>query len=273
MESNPSRSSINAYINWVIYAVLGRMGQADDVMNKHRNQIYAVARWMMKQRKPPIRKLYRGVLLEPSEVEDGVIKPDPQLTFLSFSESFDVACWFADPDSIMSGYVSEQRPGVEGWIIEYKPKPSEILWHHTWDTLMGDGQAISLVAAGSQHPHIMMALDQLAWNIHTQREVILKPLKEGADVTAYELANCPKTAELDRRFTQAQFRDNPPAIRRVLIERARTAFAEMQAAKDRRDFDEAMRAYWRAKAAMDKMTDEEARIAREEIEGPIWTGD
>lgn len=272
MDPNPSPASINAYINWVIYAVLGRTGEADDVMRRYKLQIEAVARQLRKRRKPPIRDLYRGVLLEPDQVVQGVVPPEPALTFLSFSEDFEVACWFADPDSIISGHVRQSRPNVEGWIIEHRPKGSEILWHYSWNTIpMGAGRSIPLVAAGAQHPHIMRELDQLAWNLQTQREVILKPLAVGTPVTAYALSDCPQTAELDARLAPPAFRANASSVRRALVERAKQAYAEMAVARDNEDVDAFMRAYRRAAAAFDEMTDEEARVATAEIRGRIWT--
>lgn len=270
---NPSPASINLYINWVLYAVLGRTAEADNLLRKHRAQVYAMARWLEKRRRPKVRELFRGVLLEPREVRDGLVYPDPRLTFLSFTEDFDVACWFADPASIISGHVRDLRPGVEGWILKHRPQRSEILWHYSWDEIPVDGRSIPLVAAGAHHPHVMEELSQLAWNIQTQREVILKPLPEGTPVTAYELEACPDTEDLDRRLAHPLFRGNPPPVRRPLIERAKRAFAEMQVAKDQGDYDAFMRAYRRGKASFDAMTDEEAAIAREEIEGPIWTGE
>lgn len=203
----PAPSSYNQYITWVLYAVLGRMAEADDVMNKHGSGIRAVARHLQKTRPPKVRMLYRGLLLEPEEVEEGVIGQDPRLTFVSFSESRDVACWFADPESVMSGFVREHRPDVEGWVMEHKPKLSDILFHHRWNPIaLPNGKPFLLERAATMHPHIADQADQFAWNLSTQQEVIIKPLRKGADVIAHSIAECPPTEDLDDQLTPPMFR-------------------------------------------------------------------
>jgi hypothetical protein len=204
----PSPQAYNNYINWIIYAIVGRPQEGDDLMRREGSGIRSVAKHLLKIRKPRITTLYRGLLLNPEESEDRIIEQDPHLTYVSFSENRDVACWFADPDSTMSGLVKEIRPDVEGWVMEYTPKLSDILFHYSWDPLpLPGGRDLYLEEAASMHPHI--AEDQLAWNLHSQSEVITKPLRAGTPIEAHELSNCPPTRELDREFTW------PPLRRRL----------------------------------------------------------
>jgi hypothetical protein len=119
---------------------------------------------------------------------------------VSFSEDRDVACWFADPDSVMSSFVKQHRPRVTGWIMEYEPKLAQILFHYTWNPIVIPGMGeLDLEEAAHMHPDIARAADQLAWNLQTQSEVIVRPLKAGTPVEAYELSDCPPG--LDDRLT------------------------------------------------------------------------
>lgn len=199
----PSGPAYNAYINWVLYAVVGDMGAADNLMNQSGSGIRSVAKHLQKTRKPRLKTVYRGLLLDPEESESRVINQDPRLTFVSFSEDRDVACWFADPSSVMSSYVKQVRPRVEGWLMELKPKLSDVLFHHSWNPIrLPNGQNVRLEEAAMMHPEIIV--DQFEWNLDTQSEVILKPLRSGQPVEAYELSDCPD--DLDDRFVVPSLR-------------------------------------------------------------------
>jgi hypothetical protein len=199
----PTGAAYNAYINWVLYAVVGNMGGADNLMRQSGSGIRSVARHLQKTRKPRLKTVYRGLLLDPEESESGIIHQDPRLTFVSFSEDRDVACWFADPTSVMSSFVKEHRPRVEGWLMELKPKLSDVLFHHSWNPIViPGGRGVRLEAAAAMHPEIIF--DQFEWNLKTQNEVILKPLRAGQPVEAYELSDCPD--DLDERFVVPSLR-------------------------------------------------------------------
>lgn len=193
----PSPAGYNAYINWVLYTVVGNMAVADDLMRQSGSGIRSVARHLQKTRRLKLKTIYRGILLDPEESEEGVIHQDPRFTFVSFSEDRDVACWFADPSSVMSSVVKQMRPRVEGWIMELRPRLSDILFHHSWNPIsIGAGRGrVYLEDAAARHPHIS---GQFEWNLHTQSEVILKPLTSGQVIEAYELSDCPD--DLDDRF-------------------------------------------------------------------------
>jgi hypothetical protein len=197
----PAPQAFNYYINWAIYAVYGKMGEADGLMRPYGSSIRSVAKHLVQQLGAPVGRLYRGVLLEPEELAAGQLAQDPRLTFVSFSEDRDVACWFADRQSIVSGFVAQMRPGVVGYVVEYDARPSEVLFHWRWaDRIkLPDGRVIRLAAVAAAHPDIEDPR-QVVWNLASQHEVILRPLRNGVPVTAYELTDCPPTAELDARF-------------------------------------------------------------------------
>src|SRR5262249_28756624 len=103
--------ALNYYINFLLYAIVGRMAEADDVLRQYKREIYEAAR-VSTQNIVPNFVLYRGILLHPNEVQHGRIRGMEELTFVSFSQSLDVARWFADTGSIISGFVKQQKPWV-----------------------------------------------------------------------------------------------------------------------------------------------------------------
>lgn len=206
MRKNPAFHAYNLYISWVIPAIYGQLAPADSLMREHGAQIRSVAKTLRKKLPTPVRQLYRGLLVEPDQVVDDVVGQQAEVEFVSFSEDRDVACWFADPRSIMSSFMAQQRPDAEGWVMEYRPRKVDILFHHSWRAIPVPGHgSIPLDQAARMHPAVADPA-QFAWNLRTQREVIVEPLREGQSVLAYELADCPDTAELDARLTMPQFR-------------------------------------------------------------------
>lgn len=198
----PSPDDMNHYITWVLYAVYGRMAQADGILQQFSGKIERVAQFLRRHRPPHLGKVYRGLLLTSEEAAEGIINQDPNLTFVSFTEDHDVACWFADPKSFLAGAVVEQRPGVKGWIVEYEPTLNDVLFHYSWGLRFPlGGRDISLSLAALQHPEIDEA--QFTWALTTQREVIVKPLREGLALRAVENAGCPDG--LDKRLLPPQF--------------------------------------------------------------------
>jgi hypothetical protein len=196
----PNPKAYSLYINWIIYAILGKPQEADGLMREYGPSIRSVAKHFQKTRRPQDALLYRGLLLNPEESADRTIEQDPHLTYVSFSEDRDVACWFADTGSVMSSFVKQQRPDVEGWIMEYRPRLSDILFHHSWNPIpLPGGGSLYLEDAAARHPDIQE--DQVAWNLQTQSEVITKPLRAGTPIEAHELSNCPPTDWMDDKFT------------------------------------------------------------------------
>lgn len=200
----------NIYVTWAMNAVLGRMAEADGLLEQYPNEIYAASREMSRAFPPDIKKLYRGVLMEPELVASGLLPHDPLLKFVSFSEDLSVACWFADPQSFVSGFVRKQRPKTEGYIIEHTPKHrGEMLFHYSWANrlVMPGGSVVSLSRLATAHPHFGPEhLHQLEWNLQTQSEVILKPIAEGMPVKFWKMYDCPETKGLDARLLPPMFR-------------------------------------------------------------------
>lgn len=208
MSTKPTSDELNQWINFVLYAVTGCTGQADDLMRRHRRGIQRVARWMGERAPFEPKLLHRGLLLEPQSVRGGDWTPDGQTTFFSYSEDRDVACWFARPDSIISGDVVELRPGVVGYLTSRRAPLSRVLWHHAWQKIPVSPSAdLDLRVAASVHPDIEQR--QFAWNLQTQREVLLVSDQPPKAVAVERVdTECPDTEELDARFTFPDFLRN-----------------------------------------------------------------
>lgn len=209
---SPDPAEWNVYVTFVLYAVTGDMGPADELMRAHRGAVEKVARFLRRVRRPRLEAVYRGVILGPREVPadmrlsmEGIYAGN---TFVSFSEDPAVACWFADPRSTMSQVVVAQRGrGAQGFVIEHQPKEDEVLFHHSWAErfpLPGTG-GVPLWRLARMHPHLAHAADQCEWNMRTQREVLLKPAKS-YPMKSLDQAGCPPVEELEQRFTHPSFR-------------------------------------------------------------------
>ncbi len=223
---------INTWINFVLYAVIGRMAQADSVMKKFgpfvRRQAKRQAEFQPVESKP----LYRGILLdngrpvsqhESVEVGGGVLmvgKSPPggsmigddgcvphaldAMTFVSHTEDLECAQWFASPDTVMGAFVSSLHPGARGYIVRMEKPSTPVLWHHSWmETRMPDGSGwIPLAAACLEHPELRQCADQFQWNAKTQTETILEPYPERLkidDVGDLDVRT------LDKRFCHPSF--------------------------------------------------------------------
>jgi hypothetical protein len=160
-------ADINIYINFALYAVLGKMGEADLIMRRHGEQVRHVARFLTKECPVPERAVYRGMLLDPERT----YTLDPSFTFVSWSEDRDVAVWFADRHSSISEPFALAYPEARGYLAEL-PAPREILFHHSWAArAFNDLSALAL-----QHPDMgANGARQIAWALRTQQEVITMP--------------------------------------------------------------------------------------------------
>jgi hypothetical protein len=206
----------NLYLNFLLYAILGRMGEADGIIEQSNGGIKRSAKYISNLAKIKTGKIYRGILLEPNQMpEDQLVKAIPSNNFVSFSEDKDVACWFGYKTSTISGYVSQIRPNVEGWIAEYTPKNSEILFHYKWipalnrlvEMVTGAPSFLHLSSVMVQNVPDMDALQasQIEWNLKTQKEVMIEPHKE-IEFVEIEKSNCSPLSGLENKFTHPMFR-------------------------------------------------------------------
>lgn len=165
----PLPSDVNVYLNWVIYAVLGRMAEADELLRLYGASVRRMAAWLHWRRPLTLGRLYRGMLLVPGEP----VVPDPRLMFVSWTEALDVARWFAMTTSTISEPLVASNPALRGYVLTLDGvTPEQVLWHHSWRRAFG----IPLPTMAAAHPYVGDdgAL-QVAHSLATQHEVILAP--------------------------------------------------------------------------------------------------
>ena len=144
---------IDAYKQFVVTAILGQMSFADMLMQQFRSEIYSVAAYVQQIDPQPAKRLYRGLLIEPSLVRGNrPIQPE-RGAFASFTESRDVACWFALPESWIAEHLARGRPNVVGWIAKYTPQSAEIIFHHAQTKTVNDLPGPSLLDFGRMLAH------------------------------------------------------------------------------------------------------------------------
>ncbi len=171
---------VNLYLNFAVYAVLGRMAEADAVMRLGQASIERIADRLAVFKPIEPKPIYRGVLLDP----DVPFSTDPRLTFTSWSEERDVARWFASTDSIISEPLVEEKPSLRGYLFTLPAPTSRVLFHHSWANAFG----LRLSQLAFRHPYMgREGAQQIAWALATQHEVITVPIEglvpEPIDVT------------------------------------------------------------------------------------------
>lgn len=206
----PTNDDYNAYLNFVLYAVYGMMGDADTIMRRDAERVRRVAKELRRSLPtPPTSKtLWRGILIEQAHLEfrdDGIwLKPDPRLRFTSWSTDKSVACWFGRRDTFVSQFVAQQRPDVQGYMMKTKAGRETVLWSHEWDIIPTPRGPISLRVAAEFHP--LINPDQFQWNVEKQREVITEPIAKTEQITPIGEVKCPTARVLDAKLT-------PPGVR------------------------------------------------------------
>ena len=208
--SKLKRENFNPYINWLPYAVLGKLQEADAVMREYKPQIIASANWFQEEIGQATKTLWRGVLLDPETNPEKGVSPREVQTFESWSEDRDVATWFALKDSVINSLLSIQNPTHEGYLAACTPKEDEIMWSHTWLTrlekimkrhlLPKHNTLLKIIQAQEPNKHqAITAKIQANWTLLTQKEVILLPGQTPAYFPINSLSHLP-TNELDLKL-------------------------------------------------------------------------
>lgn len=184
----------NTYLNWILYAIVGRMAEADALMRQRGRDVRRVADELMAQHPVEPAMLYRGVLLDP----DRPFTSDHDYTFQSWTDDYEVARWFASPTSYISSLFAEYHPEARGFVMMLPAAPTRVLFHYSWARAFG----LPLERFATMNPLIgAEGARQLAWSLRTQSEVILEPLAVLPTATPVEAYEGAPIAELDRRFS------------------------------------------------------------------------
>ena len=149
------------YGNFALNALAGR--NPDQYYEEHQSDIDAVAdKLRLKYGPKEGTTIYRGIILDPSEVHNGVVKSVPEIKYASFSDDKDVALAFGDPKNPMSEPLMSRYPNKRGYLITQTYDPKQLLYHHSWS------DALNVRAAFGDDANFT----------NLQKEVMLKPQPE-----------------------------------------------------------------------------------------------
>lgn len=195
----PSRRQAELYKYFVAIATFGMQAEADEMLRRYRSDILLISEHLKKVAPTPLNRLYRGLLVQPGTLVAAPLSGRYLSNqYVSFSESKDVACWFADPQA----FVGQLRPNDEGWICEYTPSVDQIIFHHRWlaaiDALPGDTLLDLFLRTPLNMPSSEAAV-QLNFNLNNQQEVIVKP-DITMKVSPVRPGDCLPTKQLDRQL-------------------------------------------------------------------------
>jgi hypothetical protein len=178
-----SAADWNLYVNFVAMAIIGDQAGADEIARQHPGPVAAGAAFVRRVKGVQLQKLYRGVLLTPEMAARDMLQPrrSGEEQYDSFTESLDVACWFASASSYMAALVMLQRPTSVGYVVEHEAKKDDVLWHWSWAKAFPFPDRTSTNFAALVCPTIAQHrgqpyADQLSWSLKTQKEVILRPV-------------------------------------------------------------------------------------------------
>lgn len=135
---------LKIYFNWSCNALMPiTTGAADIFLKEYKEVITRVSRGLVADINYPTGPLYRGIILrEPTEV----INPHSNFQYLSFSVNKKVAEHFADVNGFGSNLVNvSQQLGDYGYVIEYCPRPEEILFHYQLLKKLPYAEAFNLI--------------------------------------------------------------------------------------------------------------------------------
>lgn len=132
---------VNKYLNFVSNALIGYLNASDIILEENYSAISHVAKQLYKKY-PQKKTLFRGVLLYQSQLKhNGLLEPQDNMRYLSFSESRNKALDFAYPyPEYKKTFAQIKKPKegeeLEGYLIMYEPAPDDILYHWKWGIQM-----------------------------------------------------------------------------------------------------------------------------------------
>lgn len=138
------KGDVQIYFNWSANALMPLCpGAADAYLKENRSTITKVAQLLLEQVDYCSGPIYRGIILKHPV---NSIMPHRHLQFLSFSTERSVAEHFAD----IKGFGSEvlnvaEQLGEYGYVIEYTPNVSEILFQYSFLSILPYSEAFALL--------------------------------------------------------------------------------------------------------------------------------
>jgi len=199
-----SGEDIFLYVAFVQHFILGRMNVSDSIYQQKGAAVERVAAFLRQNHSLKQAPLYRGWIIEPEKVVQGRILVEHPIP-LSFTHDRGVACFFADPRTMISDFIAARRPRARGYMMTLTGwNSSQVLWSYEWDGVIPTYSSLTSFGVKGIGVNELHAIDS---NLKTQKELILKPLGAGAGAGAgkttlepIEDALCPSTDELNRRY-------------------------------------------------------------------------
>ncbi|MDF2190493.1 hypothetical protein [Paraflavitalea sp. CAU 1676] len=132
------------YFNWSANALVPIFPGASDLYLKNNFEtIHKVGQSLMRSINYLPGTIYRGIILKDPVA---TINPHKKLMHLSFSTEKSVAIHFADTNGFGAGIMDvATRLGTYGYVIEYWPKISEILFHYDFMSILPYAESFSLL--------------------------------------------------------------------------------------------------------------------------------
>lgn len=133
---------LNIYFNWSINVLMPvHPPAADHLLKTHKDTIVSVAHQLLSQLNYTPQPFYRGVIFR--KPVDKVV-PHPEMQYLSFSDDRKIAEHFADINGFGSDILDvTQQLGTYGYVIEYTPIFSELLFHHAFLSVLPYAEAFT----------------------------------------------------------------------------------------------------------------------------------
>jgi hypothetical protein len=157
-----TKRSMKIYWHFLLNALSGR--NPDDFYRQYRREIDAIAKLLVERYGPTSGgTVYRGIILDPSEVHSGKVQHAPEITYVSFSEDKQIALAFGDTENPIASSLMQRYSNKRGYLITAEYRPDQILFHHKWLT------------DGNMWPAIKNQFGDDAKYTEMQKEIILKP--------------------------------------------------------------------------------------------------
>jgi len=155
---------LSIYFNWTANALMPVIvGAAYRYFALHRETIVRMANRFLNPVEDCPEIIYRGVIFKTPTTR---IEPHPAMKYLSFTTCKEVAEHFASVDGFGSDVINvSQQLGTFGYIIEHKPKPTEILFHFKLLDIFPYMEAFNAMGLNGQKD-----VDGLKW----QREIMIE---------------------------------------------------------------------------------------------------
>jgi hypothetical protein len=170
------KGDLMTYFNWSANALVPiTPGAADKFLKENRSTILIIAQKLLELVNYAPGTIYRGIILKQPV---NSIVPHKNMEYLSFSTDRSVAEHFADVKGFGSEIIDVAAQLEEyGYIIEYTPKITEILFHHRFLSILPYAEAFSLLGRNG-----LSQVKRLEW----QKEItIFQPAEPLFNITRY----------------------------------------------------------------------------------------